>query len=840
MPSCIVLLALAVAGQQLPDSPPVPPRDSPPLVRIVEIAFPSQGNVSFIDPETYLHYIHTRPSRPSEGLWVPYDEQTALADFRRLWASGFVDNLQVDVHNVPFENGVVGKHVTFILEERQRARIVDYEGANTLGISKIEEALKEANADIRVDSFVDATVMHKCEGVLRDMLRERGFHSATVTHRTRELPGGTRLVHLTFQIKEGPKVRIQRVNFAGNTSVSDRALKRQMKDNKQRPWGLPFFLSHGSAYQEAKFEDDADRVIQYYRDHGYITARVDTPELKPIRDSRDGRTRWIELRIPVSEGKRYKVGDFRFEGNTLVKTEALRPLFKIRSGKYYRENAVRKGLEKARELYGAAGYFEFTGYPDLKPRDHPPAAGTSASGTSASGDSPGDGAPVLDVTMRMQEGRQHFVNHISFSGNQITRDNVIRRELALVEGGIFNTEALKYSIKRLNQLGYFKPLEDQKSVEVVKTPGTVDRLDVTLKLEEQNRNQLTFGLGMSQYEGIFGSFSYTAGNFLGRGESLTVSLQRGTRSKLYEIALTEPYLFDQPISGSAELYSRKNDFYGSTNVVAYSEVREGTTVSIGRPVRRFGHGYLNYTYEVIDIAISDELLASTTGSSVSSSTTSSGVGIPSFSSFLDSGRHIDSRITPTFIHNTVDHPIFPHSGMRLTGSVQVAGELLRGSYNYLKPETEAILYVPTSRRTGFGFRAQGGWLRMYGSTTELPYYLRYFLGGEYQIRGVDIRTVGPVDASNRALGGNKFVLFNAEYYIDIVGPVRAVLFHDAGQAFAEGQRLDLRQLRTSSGAEVRVVVPMLNVPFRLILAWNKYRDTFQPERAFKFAVGTTF
>jgi len=137
-------------------------------------------------------------------------------------------------------------------------------------------------------------------------------------------------------------------------------------------------------------------------------------------------------------------------------------------------------------------------------------------------------------------------------------------------------------------------------------------------------------------------------------------------------------------------------------------------------------------------------------------------------------------------------------------------------------------------------RLNGGFVRPYGGTRALPYYLRYFLGGEYQIRGVDIRTVGPTDSQNRAIGGDKFVLFNAEYYVDLFGPVRALLFHDAGQAFAETERIDLRGLRTSSGMELRVIVPMLNVPFRLIYAWNIYRDVFQPARTFKFAVGTTF
>src|SRR5262249_20589761 len=155
--------------------------------------------------------------------------------------------------------------------------------------------------------------------------------------------------------------------------------------------------------------------------------------------------------------------------------------------------------------------------------------------------------------------------------------------------------------------------------------------------------------------------------------------------------------------------------------------------SVGQPVRRFSHAYLNYTYEVIDVSISDDLLASNGSSSSSSSQasdstpatpSSSNAGLPLFNPYLDSGRHIDSRIMPTFVFNTVDNPITAHSGRRVTASVQVAGELLRGSYNYLKPELEAVMYFPTNRRTGFGLRGQAGLLRTYGTTATLPYYLR--------------------------------------------------------------------------------------------------------------------
>jgi outer membrane protein insertion porin family len=255
-------------------------------------------------------------------------------------------------------------------------------------------------------------------------------------------------------------------------------------------------------------------------------------------------------------------------------------------------------------------------------------------------------------------------------------------------------------------------------------------------------------------------------------------------------------------------------------------VRTGFTLTTGLPLRRFTRGFVSYGYEVIDTAAAGSLRdALASGSSLSAL-------------LLDEGRHTESSITPSIVHSTVDNPFAPRRGTRLTARYQYAGGLLGGTSDFIKPDLEAIVYVPVTRRTALGVRAQAGWILNYGS--ELPYYQRYFLGGETQIRGVDIRTVGPLNGDNVALGGTKFVLFNAEYYYDVMPQVRALLFHDAGQAFDESHAIDLRQLRTSSGAELRVTLPVIGVPFRLIYAWNVYRDTFQPARTFKFAVGTTF
>jgi len=208
--------------------------------------------------------------------------------------------------------------------------------------------------------------------------------------------------------------------------------------------------------------------------------------------------------------------------------------------------------------------------------------------------------------------------------------------------------------------------------------------------------------------------------------------------------------------------------------------------------------------------------------------------------FSSDNNRTESRLSPSFVHNTTDSPFTPHSGVKYTGTFTFTGGPLGGSVNYVRPSLEAIWYIPHTRRTALGLRADGAMIVPFGDTAVLPYYQRYFLGGETQIRGYNIRTVGPIDSSGRALGGNKYLVFNAEYYVDLVGPLRFLLFFDAGQAFLEGDPINLRSFRTSTGAELRFFMPVINVPFRLIYAINPNRDSFQPRSAFKFAVGTTF
>ncbi len=829
-------------------APRLPPLDSPPLLRYIELRFPTQGNVSVIDPQTYQYYLKSRPSRSSDGVWVPYDEQSVLADFKNLWGTNFLDNLWVEVKDAPYDNGVIGKHVIFNLEERQRVKIVDYSGSTKVEQSKIEEKLREEGVQIRLDSFIDPALIRRVEGIVRGMFAEKGYEFASVTHDVREIGGGPKLVHLSFLMDEGPKVKIRDVEFVGNEAVGDGKLKSRMKTNKEQ-WLFSFITGRGT-YQAAKFEEDAEKVVEYYRDRGYVAARVGQPELRYIEDSADAKTRYMQLRIPVNEGERYRVGEFTFDGNTVVKSEGLQQLFKVKPGEYYSEKKIRKALEKAREVYGSLGYYEFTAYPDLAPRE---AATTDPDAPPR----PAMGPPTVDVTMRLQEGKQYFVNRITFAGNTTTRDNVIRREIRLVEGGVFNTEALKYSIKRLNQLGYFKQLEGgSKELSVDKTPGSDNEVDIKLTLEEQNRNQLTFGAGVSQYEGFFGQLMFQTANFLGRGETLTLSLQQGSRARNYQVAFSEPFLFDRPITAGIDVHSTQIRY-----PYAYTQKATGGSLVAGFQVQSFARMFATYSYERITVSdLNEAFLGPPTltpnqpeyaipGFNQGETDTTTGTGNPYYDDYLllaYGGKRTISKIVPSYVYNSIDNPIFPTTGRRYTASLDFAG--LGGNTAYYKPLLEGVWLFKQANRLSFGVRGQYQFIAPWGDTTTLPIFERLFLGGEYSVRGFDIRSIGPRNpATGALLGGNKSLLFNAEYLIQIAGPVRLVLFYDAGQVKAEAQKMTLDGFKTSTGAEVRFFMPVLNVPFRLIFAYNGQRDgvlnnQYQPTKAFvfRFAVGSTF
>ena len=298
--------------------PILPPRGSPPLLRNLELRFPAQGNVASVEYDTYLYYMELpgHVSLPSQGRWVPYTEElerVVLDDFNRLWDTGFLDDLWIEVVDEPWPNGVIGKRVIFNMEERQRVKIVTFDGSDELKREDIDLNLEDNGVVLRMDSFLDPAVIQRVKGVLQVMFRAKGFLFSEVSHTIEELPGGPKLVRLTFHMDEGPKVMIRKIDFVGNRALSDGDLKGQMR-NVRESWWLSWMTGRGT-YKEAEFEEDAEAIVAHYRDQGYIRATVGQPNIEYLDLSEDGETRAINLRIPVDEGERYRLGELDFAGN---------------------------------------------------------------------------------------------------------------------------------------------------------------------------------------------------------------------------------------------------------------------------------------------------------------------------------------------------------------------------------------------------------------------------------------------------------------------------------------------------------------------------------------------
>ena len=776
------------------------------------VAIELVGN-QYLQRETLLYYITAKPG-------TTYDERQLRQDFRRLWDTGFLDDLQVESFDAPG-----GKLVRFKVTERKRIQIVDYRGSKDLSTSTIEDELKKRDAQIKIDTFYDPTKARKVEAIIKEMLAAKGKPFATVKHEAKNIGGSGQ--QLSFVIDEGAKAKVDEIVFDGNTVFSDGTLKGKMKKVKEPGFFNLSWLGGKTTYTEDKWlggeEDprgDRGRLEDFYLDHGYVTARIGQPKItykdKPGA-SKKKPVKLMRLEIPVTEGEQYRMGDVKFEGLTVLKEEYVKTFFKMRPGDVYNDSKFKKAYEKLRDVYGSLGYFQWTGGTQRKPDPE---------------------KKVVDVTVRMEEDKQYFVGRINFTGNDSTRDKVIRREIYMNEGEVFNTEALKMSIKRINQLGYFKQMEGAPDIR----PSEIadNKVDVTFKVEEQNRNQFTFGGGFSGYEGAFLNASFSTTNFLGAGETVSLAVQTGSRTKNYSLSVSEPYFLDRPITAGLNVFLSRITYlsYGTT-VVGYGQQSQGIGVTAGTPLGHFSRVFVNYSYQIIDIYDVDrDTVSRLVGSSYASGSPPTTIDADYFGG---TGRRQESGISPSYVRNTVDNPFQPRSGSRYTASCQLVGGPLQGTVDYVRPSLELVRYQPLGRRMALGVRGEVGYIAGYGDTPVIPYYQRYFLGGETQIRGYNVRSVAPYDELTKtSVGGNKFLLFNAEYYFDVLGPLRLLLFFDAGQAYAPGQDMYWKTMSTSTGVEARFTMPVLNVPFRLIYAWNPNRDFYQPSTAFKFAVGTTF
>jgi outer membrane protein insertion porin family len=665
-----------------------------------------------------------------------YDPAAIERDFNALWNAGYFEDIRFER-----EQSAKGWILHIYLKERPTIREITYVGLNAVSTSDVLDRFKERKVGLSVENQYDPTKIKKAEVVLKDLLSEHGRQFATIRTEVRPIPPAA--VGVTFVVKEGPKVKVGRIRFRGNKHVPDRTLRAAMKNLK--PIGIPhsIFLENifSKTYDATKLEEDTERVRAEYQNRGYFKVLVDDPKTE-IHDTghtgfhvpwiQGGLGKSVDITMPIEEGDRYRLGTITFKNNkAIANAAALRSLFPMKDGEIFNRDKVAKGLENLRKAYGEAGYINFTSVPDTKFNDE---------------------KKIVNLEIDVDEGKQFYVRRIEFQGNTTTRDKVIRREIALEEGQVYNSHYWELSLLRLNQLGYFDQLkpDDPNTTErhLDEKAGTVD---LTLKVHEKGKNSIGLQGGVSGLAGAFVGLNYSTNNFLGLGETLSVQASLGSRQRDLVFGFTEPYLFDRPIQAGFNVYTRKTSYDQARqyaiatgqslnlpsaylqNLQNYSQSSTGASLSLSYPLRRsfkrFGISYSFDRSSLVAVSNASKLLFENLNFR--------GITGPNALSGI-----ITSKITPSFTMNTLDSYYAPHKGKSLFIGGAFAG--LGGTVHTIRPIIQYKQFFPMQkRRNAFGYNIQGSFISGYDGIVAPPFE-RAYLGGENDLRGFDIRTVSPI------------------------------------------------------------------------------------------------
>ena len=520
-------------------------------------------------------------SRPGD----PYDQAVVERDFNSLWNTGYFDDVRIEK--------VAGQgclQLLIYVREKPTISEINYKGLNSITVSDVLERLKKEKVGLTVESQYDATRIKREEVVLREMLGEHGHQFATIKTEVKTIPPAR--VALTFIVKEGPTVKVGKIAFTGNRALNHRELVASMRN--LRPIGIPHSIILENifprTFDASKLDEDAERVRQAYRDKGYFKAITGEPQTN-VRNAggidpftlHPSTGKRVDIVIPVEEGERYRLGGINFTGNKAYSNaKALRAQFPLKDGDFFNASLFGKGIKNLQKAYGEGGYINMV--PSPIPRTD-------------------EAKKLVYLDVDIDEGKQFYVSRIEFTGNTLTRDRVIRRELLVEEGQVYNSRLVDLSLLRLNQLSYFDVLKSEQDVETRQNADT-GTVDLLIKLHEKGKNSIGLNGGVSGLSGSFIGLNYETNNFLGLGETLSVNANIGDLSRNLSFGFNEPYLRNKPVSLGIQVFERKTDFNPSksyavtsgqsTNLTNaeqsllnnYNESSTGLTVSTSEALRK--------------------------------------------------------------------------------------------------------------------------------------------------------------------------------------------------------------------------------------------------------------
>jgi outer membrane protein insertion porin family len=698
--------------------------------------------------------------RVRSAVGTPFNPSQASEDLRAIFGLGFFDDVQLKVED--FEGGV---KITFVVTERPFVRDVEFVGNSKFATNDLQDKI-----ELKLGSVYNPVDVQRAREKLKDVYEDDGYFEVQISPEVEKFSDGD--VKVVFTINEGRRITIDRIVIRGNKGLTDKQVKAVMVTQERQ-----YVILRGTV-QRQKLDEDVERIVGLYQDHGYVQMRVERHDIAVDRD-----TARVTITIDVVEGAQYRVGDIKVTGVTLVPEEEVRRQLGFKSGDVFSRTALRDGVRNITDLYSTIGRASA----DVLPRTDQQAA-----------------TSTVDVTVDLTEGPEVYVERINITGNTRSEDRILRREIPFVEGDLFTLQKMQRARQRLINLGYFD------MVNVSTLPGTdKTRIIVNVEVTERPTGIFSIGGGFSSVDSFVGTLDISQNNFLGRGWQLSLRIRAGANTQQGIISFTEPWLFDRPLSAGFDLFNIKRQY------TEYDYDSLGGAVRLSHPFAEYWRWQTSYRLTNDEISnvrdLSNSLLLE------------------------EEGTRLTSAVTVGLTRDSRDVVALPTKGGFTVMTVDFAG--LGGDSRFVKTLASTAYFYPIWFGHILSGRAEAG----YGwgwSTEPLPVFERFYLGGPNSIRSFKARKISPVDESGTRIGGTSEILGNLEYLVPLPFNFRAAAFFDIGNVYGFTTKFDITDTREAAGAGLRWQSPF--GPIRVDYGVNLDRRKGEDFGAIQFSVGSPF
>lgn len=669
----------------------------------------------------------------TQKLGEPISQEKTNEDIKNIFKMGYFDDVKAEIE--PFEGGI---KLIYIVKEKPTIIKIEFQGNKEFDDSKLKEKIT-----ITTGAIADVVLIQDNALKLRAFYEEEGYWLSNIVPVVKKISADE--VTLTYQIEEGPKIKIKKITIEGNKAFSTSRIKKVMETAE---WWIFSFITSSGYYKKDRMDSDIEKIRDLYFNNGYIKVTVGEPKIQ-LTDDKKG----MIITIPVSEGDQFKVSSVEFSGNKVFGDDMIKKRITLLPDKPFSKETLRKDILSISELYSENGYAIITVTPDLIPDES---------------------KKVVKVFLKIDEGDKYRIGRIEISGNTKTRDKVIRREIRLDEGDTFNSALLKRSYERLNNLNFFE------TVEVIPKPLPEEKLvDLDIRVKEKPTGFLSVGGGYSSVDKLIGMIDLTQDNLFGKGQLIKIRAELGGRTSFYNISFRDLWFMDKPISFSTSIYRTMREY------VEYDKRATGFGVGFGKSLSEYVRGEIGYNFEratIYDVYEGASTLIKE-----------------------QEGTKITSSITPSLVRDSRDNYIDPSRGSRNSIYFTYAG--IGGDNQFVKSLIDSAWYFPL-KRTTFMLRGRFGYATgILGK--DLPLYERFYVGGIYTIRGLGFGEAGPRDEkTGEVIGGTEELIFNAEYIFPIIRELRlkGVVFFDAGNSYESFKNFGT--LRYTTGAGIRWISPL--------------------------------